>query len=42
MAGAKQEFKTYMESSGGNKLLSAYMNELRSRNVVISRQWDKE
>jgi TRAP-type C4-dicarboxylate transport system substrate-binding protein len=37
------EWAARMEKKGlpGNKLLSAYMNELRSRNVVISRQWDK-
>jgi TRAP-type C4-dicarboxylate transport system substrate-binding protein len=43
MPNIAKEWAARMEKKGlpGKKLLTAYMDELRSRNVVISRQWDR-
>ena len=43
MPNIAKEWAARLEKKGlpGNKLLKTYMDELRARNVVISRQWDK-
>ena len=43
MPNIAKEWAGRLEKKGlpGNKLLKTYMDELRSRNIVISRQWDK-